>query len=69
LQIIRHKQPKSIYELAKLTNRELKSVVIDLKILEKYGLIDTKRMPVKGKTGYKIRPIFDYDKLTVDIAM
>ena len=69
LQIIKHKHPSSIYELAKLANREIKSVVIDLKILEKYGLIDTKKVTVKGKTGYKIMPIFDYDKLTVDIAM
>ncbi|MBW2974707.1 hypothetical protein KY366_03220 [Candidatus Woesearchaeota archaeon] len=69
LQIIRHKQPKSIYELAKLTNREIKSIVMDIKILEKYDLIDTKKVPAKGKTGYKVRPVFDYDKITVDIAM
>ena len=67
LQVIKHKQPKSIYELAKLTNREIKSVVMDIKILEKYSLIDTKKVAVKG--GYKVRPIFDYDKLTVNIAM
>lgn len=67
LQVIKHKQPKSIYELAKLTNREIKSVVMDIKILEKYGLMDTKKITVKG--GYKVMPIFDYDKLTVDIAM
>lgn len=67
LQVIKHKQPKSIYELAKLTNREIKSVVMDIKILEKYGLMDTKKIAVKG--GYKVRPIFDYDKLTVNIAM
>lgn len=67
LQVIKHKHPESIYELAKLINRELKSVVTDIKILEKYGLIDTKKLPVKG--GYKVRPIFDYDKLSVDIAM
>src|SRR3989338_1112813 len=67
LQVIKHKHPESIYELAKLTNREIKSVVVDIKILEKYGLMDTKKVHVKG--GYKVRPIFDYDKLTVDIAM
>ena len=67
LQVIKHKQPRSIYELAKLTNREIKSIVIDIKILEKYGLIDTKKVYVKG--GYKVKPIFDYDKLTVNIAM
>ena len=67
LQVIKHKHPKSIYELAKLTNREIKNVFMDIKILEKYGLMDTKKVPVKG--GYKLKPIFDYDKLTVDIAM
>ena len=67
LQVVKHKQPKSIYELAKLTHREFKSVVVDIKILERYGLIDTKKVPVKG--GYKVRPSFDYDKLSVDIAM
>jgi len=67
LRVIKHKHPKSIYMLAKLTDREIKSVVTDIKILEKYGLVDTKKIPVKG--GYKVMPIFDYDKLTVDIAM
>jgi len=67
LQVIKHKQPGSIYELAKLTHRDFKSVVTDIRILEKYGLIDTKKVPVKG--GYKLMPIFDYDKLSVDIAM
>ena len=67
LQVIKHKQPGSIYELAKLTHRDFKSVVTDIKILEKYSLIDTKKVLVKG--GYKVMPIFDYDKLSVDIAM
>ena len=67
LRVIKHKHPESLYELAKLTNRDFKNVVTDIKILEKYGLLDTKKMPVKG--GYKVRPIFDYDKLSVDIAM
>lgn len=69
LQIIKHSQPKSMYELAKLSNRELKSITTDLKILEKYGLVDTKKVPIKGRMGYKVKPIFNYDKLTVDIAM
>ncbi len=69
LQVIKHKQPKSIYELAKLTNREIKSIVTDINILEKYGLIDTKKIQVKGKTGYKVMPVFNYDKLIVNIAM
>ncbi|MDO8740072.1 MAG: hypothetical protein Q7J54_00685 [Candidatus Woesearchaeota archaeon] len=69
LQVIRHKHPKSIYELAKLTNRDIKSTAVDIKILEKYGLIDTKKVHVEGGVGYKVMPVFDYDKLTVDIAV
>lgn len=67
LQVIKHKKPESVYELAKLTDREIKSVVTDLTILDKYGLIDIKRIAVKG--GHKVMPIFDYDKLMVDIAI
>jgi predicted transcriptional regulator len=67
LKVIRHKNPESIYELAKLTNRDFKSVSTDIGILEKYDLIDTKRITVKGFC--RVKPIFDYDKLTVDIAM
>ncbi|MBI2129126.1 HTH domain-containing protein [Candidatus Woesearchaeota archaeon] len=69
LQVIRHKHPKSIYELAKLTNRDIKSTVVDIKILEKYGLIDAKKVHAEGGVGYKVMPVFDYDKLTVDIAV
>jgi len=67
LRVIKHRNPGSIYELAKITNRDFKAVVTDVKVLEKYGLIDTKKVMVKG--GYKVKPIFDYDKLSVDIAM
>ena len=67
LHVIRHRSPESIYELAKMTGRDFKSVVTDLKILEKHGLIDTKKKPVKG--GYKVKPELYYDKLTVDIAV
>jgi predicted transcriptional regulator len=67
LRVIRHKNPGSIYELAKIADRDFKAVVTDIKILEKYGLIDTKKVNVKG--GYKVKPIFNYDRLSVDIAM
>jgi len=67
LKVIKHRNPQSIYEVAKLTKRDFKSVVTDIKILEKCHMIGTKKISVKG--GYKIRPIFDYDKLSVEIAM
>ena len=67
LRVIKHRRPQSIYELAKLIKRDIKSVVVDIKILENYDLIDIKKIVVKN--GYKVKPIFDYDKLNVEIAM
>ena len=67
LHVIKNKHPDSLYKLAKLTNRDFKSVVTDIKILEKYGLIDTKKVAFRGR--YKVMPIFDFDKISVDIAM
>ena len=67
LRVIKHRRPQSIYELAKLIKRDIKSVAVDIKILERYSLIDTKKIAVKG--GYKVKPIFDYDKLNVEIAI
>lgn len=67
LRVIKHRNPGSLYELAKLTGRDFKAVVTDIKILEKYGILDTKKVALKN--GYKVKPIFDYDRLCVDIAM
>jgi predicted transcriptional regulator len=67
LRIVKHVQPDSIYELAKLTKRDFKSVNTDIKILEKYGIIETKKIAANGR--YKIKPIFEYDKVNVEIAM
>jgi predicted transcriptional regulator len=69
LHVIKQKQPESVYELAKLVKREIKSVVVDIGILEKYGLVDTKKINNKNGSGYKVMPVFDFDKLRVDIAM
>jgi predicted transcriptional regulator len=39
LRAIRSRHPGSIYELAKMVNRNLKSVQTDLKVLEEHGLV------------------------------
>jgi predicted transcriptional regulator len=39
LRTIRSRHPGSIYELAKMVNRNLKSVQTDLKVLEEHGLV------------------------------
>src|SRR3989454_304215 len=39
LRAIRTKRPGSIYELAKIVGRDLKNVQDDLRLLERYGLV------------------------------
>ena len=39
LQAIRTKQPRSIYELAKVEDRDLKNVQQDVRLLEWHGLV------------------------------
>lgn len=69
LSIIRHKNPKSVYELSKLLKRDLKSVKEDMKILKRYNLIETEKVPAKNNTGYKLKPISKFDKINVDISI
>jgi len=43
LKIIHKKNPRSVTELAKLTNREVENVYRDLKELQKYELVELKK--------------------------
>ena len=43
LRAIRSRHPGSIYELARMVNRNLKNVQTDLKVLEKHGLVHLRR--------------------------
>tara|TARA_Y100000310_G_scaffold342430_1_gene445664 strand:- start:5 stop:379 length:375 start_codon:yes stop_codon:yes gene_type:complete len=66
LKIIKHKHPKSIYELAKLLGRDPKSVNTDITILHQLGMLDLEHI-TKGREI--IKPIVDYDKINVAIAI
>ena len=46
LHVIKNQEPKSIYELAKKLKRNFKSVVEDIKLLERFGFIEL----IKEKT-------------------
>lgn len=59
LKVIKHEKPKSIYQLAKLTNREYKNVYDDVELLERLGLI-TKENHHVG---------VDFSKLSIEIAV
>jgi len=67
LHIIKHKHPKSIYELAKMTKRDMKNIRDDLSKLKELGLIEM----VKEKENRRepLIPITKYDKLQVSIEI
>lgn len=66
LRIVRHKKPKSIYELAKLVGRTSENVNTDIKSLEQLGFIEiTKIKDIRKKSV----PEVSYDKLTLEIAV
>ena len=59
LHAIKHKKPKSIYQLAKLLNREYKNVYDDVILLEELGLITKENHNVD----------VDFNKLCVEVAV
>lgn len=66
LHIIRKHSPDSIYELAKITNRDLKSVNTDITVLVDLGLISLEKTVAERQ---KTKPRVEFDKLNVEIAI
>lgn len=62
LYTIKYEKPDSIYKLAKLLNRDFKSVSQDLKLLEKFGFIEFKRVQEGRK---KVKPNLIIDSLSI----
>jgi len=67
LNVLKKKKPKSIYELAKMLNRDFKSVSDDVKLLEKFGFLDM----ISEKTGKRerLRPVLVVDSLSINIKV
>lgn len=66
LRIIRHKKPRSLYELAKLVDRTPENVNTDIKFLKQLGFVEvTKIKEVRKKTV----PEVSYDKMTLEISV
>jgi len=61
LHILKSESPESIYQLAKILKRDLKSVRTDMKQLERFGFIDY----VAKKKGKRIshKPVLSVDKM------
>ncbi len=64
---IKHKNPKSIYHLAKILGRDFKAVFEDIKLLEQFGVLDL----VKEKTGKRerLKPVLIIDSLKIEIII
>ena len=66
LRAIRHKKPKSVYELAKLVNRSVDNVNNDVRFLEQLGFIETEKI----KNGrHKLMPSVDFDKIEIELPI
>ncbi|MBI4715326.1 MAG: hypothetical protein HY760_05230 [Nitrospirae bacterium] len=66
LHLIKEKHPKSLQELARLSKRDIKSIVTDMEILENVGLVEIERK-TKGR-GESI-PTVEYDAIELLVAV
>jgi predicted transcriptional regulator len=68
LRVIRSKRPRSIYELAKIVDRDLKNVQGDLRLLVDYGLVGMSHGNGTGKRKVKVpRALFGAIALKIAI--
>lgn len=63
LKTIRDRKPSSVYELAKMLDRDLKNVLQDLSYLRELGIVAI------TEAGVKKVPHFDYDRISIEVAV
>ena len=66
LKTIRERKPGSVYELAKMLNRDLKNVNQDLKMLSEAGLVMLEKTEADKK---RVVPRVDYAKILLEIPV
>ena len=67
LDVMKTREPRSIYELAKMLGRPFKSVSDDVKLLQKYGLVEISREKTKERTRH--RPKITADVITINVRI
>ena len=67
LDAIKHQKPGSIYALAKLLERPFKAVMDDIKLLERFGLIEL--ISEKTKKRVRHRPVISVDHLVIHLRI
>ena len=67
LHVIKNKNPGSIYALAKIVNRDFKSVFEDIKLLERFGFIEM----LSERTGKRerLKPILVSNSININIRL
>ncbi len=66
LKTVKEKEPGSVYELAKLLNRDLKNISQDIKLLAEVGLVTLEKIEKEKK---RIIPHVDYSKILLEIPV
>ncbi len=66
LHVIKEKHPSSVYELAKMLDRNIKNVTMDLEYLKEIGLVETKRSKEKRE---RVIPEVNYDVIELQVAV
>ena len=66
LKTIKEEEPRSVYELARLLNRDLKNVNQDLQMLIDLGLVTVEQIRDDKK---RIIPHVEYDKILLEIPV
>ena len=66
LHCIKEKKPKSIYELAKMLDRNWRLVAKDVELLSNLGIV---KLEKKEKPKEIIRPIVNFNKMNIDVAI
>jgi len=67
MRTIRTRHPGSLYELAKMVNRDFKNVQDDIGILERHGLVRISKEP-RGKRKVKV-PKVPFEEIALKIAI
>lgn len=63
LKTIKDQKPSSVYALAKMVDRDLKNVLQDISYLQELGIVSI------TETGVKKVPHFDYDRISIEVAV
>ena len=67
IHVIKTRKPKSIYDVARMLQRDFKSVSQDIKLLEEFGFIGL----IKENTGgrKRLKPVAVIDVLKIEIVL